>query len=242
LKQPPPIPHAAFPLGPEVSFASDANSLGEIHVTAKAFVPLNFTPAPATARSSSMPLHGGQVSSSLGRPYDNAGGALPTGFLMGGPAGGPSLLLGSRQQSYDRKLPTPLSEDSPPVLITASSMTAVIPSLGESSSVPPLQHHGHHHGSSLLDSISNGNDDGGGIGGGGGAVPMGGSSSLWGGPSSFGGLPPFRFGDTDATTGNNDNVGTIMKESNITGLGWGGFSSHAGDARNNPPSGQGSIW
>jgi hypothetical protein len=242
LKQPPPIhPHAAFPLGPE-SFASDANSLGEIRATAKAFVPLNFTPAPAAARSSSIPLHGGQQASSLGRPYDDNAGALPTGFLMG-PAGSSSLLLNARQQSYDRTLPTPLSEDdSPPVLITASSMTAVIPSLGESSSVPPLQHHGHHHGSSLLDSISNGNDDGGGIGGGGGAVPMGGSSSLWGGPSSFGGLPPFRFGDTDATTGNNDNVGTIMKESNITGLGWGGFSSHAGDARNNPPSGQGSIW
>jgi hypothetical protein len=236
--KPPPFPHAAFPLGPEV-VASDTNSLGEIRATAKAFVPLNFTPAPAAAMSS-IPLHGGHQAP-LTRPYDNSA-ALPAEFLMG-PAGGPSLLSGARQQSYNRMVPTPLSESSPPALITAPSMTG-IPSLGETSSVPTLpsglglvDHH-HHHGSSLLDSISN-NNGGGGGGGGHAAAPMAGSSSLWGGPSSFGGLPPFRFGDADASTGN-DNMG-IMKESD-TGLGWGGFNSNVGDSRNNAPKGQGSIW
>ena len=227
-----PVPQAAFPLGPE-NFASDVNSLGEIRASAKAFIPMNFTPAPAAAMGS-MPSHGGQAP--LTRPYDSSA-ALPAGFLMG-PAGGPSLLPGNRQQSYDRKAPTPLSEDTPPALITAPSMMG-IPSLGESSSVPPLpsglglvDHHRHHHGSSLLDSISNSNDSGGRA-----AAPMmAGSSSLWGGPSSFGGLPPFNFEDTDVATGNNNT------ESN-TGLGWGGFSSNAGGGtRNQHPSGQGSIW
>jgi hypothetical protein len=240
------------------SFESDANPLGEIRATAKAFVPANFTPRvvptqvpPSSNRTNLLPFSGAhpqQFNPNL-RPYDPTTG-LPSGMLLSGAPMAPSALLpsGLSSMAYDRMttVVTPLSEDFAPVPSSnASSVTTG--TTNDSIKVPGAARltTGGDLGGSLLDSLGHGR-------------PMMGGSSIWGGNGnddthsvpSLNGLPSFSFGDvglnsreTSVGSATRDFPGIPIGENGNSAPGHGGwFGGGLSGAGANATTGQGSIW
>jgi hypothetical protein len=248
---------------PVASFESDANPLGEIRATAKAFVPANFTPRvvptqapPPSNRTNLLPFSGGhsQQFNQNVRPYDPTTG-LPSGMLLSGAPSVQSSLLPSGLSSgaYDRitTVVTPLSEDFAPVpSSTASSVTTG--TTNDSINVPSFARltTGGDLSGSLLDSLGHGR-------------PMMGGSSIWGGSGNDdihsvpprNRLPSFSFGDgglnSSRETSSVLSGGSATRDfpgipigdngNSAPGLGgWFGGGLSGGGA--NATTGQGSIW